>query len=218
MRDPLATYLHDHLAGAALAIDLLKSLQRHNEGEPLVQFAKSLLADIEADRDVLRGLTERVGIGSSAFKELTGWLSEKVSRVKLGGRSPSGFDTFEALEFLQLGIHEKWALWQALAVVAATHERLRGTDFLRLATRAATQESQVEQQRLQARDWFSSLLPSLYFLKFFSLSVRSDVQTGSRERYCVKGTRSVTSKVTSRADHLTRCVNLWIMSTPRQFD
>ena len=41
-------------------------------------------------------------------------------------------------------------LWQALAVVAATDERLRGTDFLRLATRAATQESQVEQQRLQA--------------------------------------------------------------------
>ena len=150
MSDPLATYLHDHLAGATLAIDLLKSLQRHKEGEPLGQFAKSLLADIEADREVLRGLTERVGIGSSAFKELTGWLSEKVSRVKLGGRSPSDFDTFEALEFLQLGIHGKWALWQALAVVAAADERLRGTDFLRLATRAATQESQVEQLRLQA--------------------------------------------------------------------
>jgi hypothetical protein len=150
MSDPLATYLHDHLAGAALAIDLLKSMQRNNAGEPLGQFAESLLADIEADRDVLRRLTERVGIGSSAFKELTAWLSERVSRVKLGGRSPSSFGTFEALEFLQLGIHGKWALWQALAVVAATDERLRGTDFLRLATRAATQESQVEQQRLQA--------------------------------------------------------------------
>jgi hypothetical protein len=47
MSDPLATYLHDHLAGAALAIDLLKSMQRNNTGEPLGQFAKSLLADIE---------------------------------------------------------------------------------------------------------------------------------------------------------------------------
>jgi hypothetical protein len=60
MSGPLATYLHDHLAGAALAIDLLKSLQRHNEAEPLGQFAKSLLAGIEADREVLRGLRERV--------------------------------------------------------------------------------------------------------------------------------------------------------------
>jgi|HubBroStandDraft_4_1064222.scaffolds.fasta_scaffold182626_1 hypothetical protein len=150
MSDPLSTYLHDHLAGAALAIDLLKSMQRNNAGEPLGQFAKSLLADIEADRDLLRGLAEQVGVRSSAFKELIAWLSEKVSRVKLGGQTPSDFGTFEALEFLQLGIHGKWALWQALAVVAAADERLRGTDFLRLATRAATQESQVEQLRLQA--------------------------------------------------------------------
>lgn len=150
MSNPLATYLHDHLAGAAVAIDLLKSMQRSNAGQPLGQFAESLLADIEGDRDVLRQLAERVGVGSSAFKELSAWLSEKVSRVKLGGQSPSDFGTFEALEFLQLGIHGKWALWQALAVVAATDERLRGTDFLRLATRAATQESQMEQQRLQA--------------------------------------------------------------------
>jgi hypothetical protein len=149
MSDPLAIYLHDHLAGAALAIDLLKSMQRNHAGEPLGQFAKSLLADIEADRDVLRELTGRVGVGSSAFKQLTAWLSEKVSRVKLGGQSPNDFGTFEALEFLQLGIHGKWALWQTLAVVAVTDERLRGTDFLRLATRAATQESQVEQLRLQ---------------------------------------------------------------------
>jgi ABC-type hemin transport system ATPase subunit len=99
---------------------------------------------------VLRGLAEQVGVGSSAFKELTAWLSQKVNRVKLAGESPSDFGTFEALEFLQLGIHGKWALWQALAVVATTDERLRGTDFLRLATRAATQESQVEQMRLQA--------------------------------------------------------------------
>jgi hypothetical protein len=182
----------------------LKSLRRHDEGEPLGQFAKSLLADIEADRDVLRGLTERVGIGSSAFKELTGWLSEKVSRVKLGGRSPSRFDTFEALEFLQLGIHGKWALWQALAAVAATDERLRGMDFLRLATRAATQESQVEQQRLQAaRLVFEPaaqfILPKI-FLSFGTIGRANWIE----ERCCVKVTCSVTSKVTSSAPIILR--------------
>ncbi len=85
MSDPLATYLHDHLAGAALAIDLLKSMQRNNTGEPLGQFAKSLLADIEADRDVLRGLAEQVGVGSSAFKELTAWLSAEGKPGQVGG-------------------------------------------------------------------------------------------------------------------------------------
>jgi hypothetical protein len=34
-------------------------------GEPLGQFAKSLLADIEADRDVLRGLAEQVASGTA---------------------------------------------------------------------------------------------------------------------------------------------------------
>jgi hypothetical protein len=135
---------------------------------------------------------------------VTGWLSDKVSRVKLGGRSPSGFGIFEALEFLQLGIHGKWALWQALAVVAATDERLRGADFLRLATRAATQESQVEQQRLHAaRLVFEPaaqlILPEIV-LSFGTIRRANWIE----ERYCLKATRSVTSKVRSSAPIILR--------------
>jgi hypothetical protein len=36
---------------------------------------------------------------------LSAWLSEKLSRIKLGGQSENDLRTFEALEFLQLGIH-----------------------------------------------------------------------------------------------------------------
>jgi hypothetical protein len=77
-------------------------------------------------------------------------MSEKVSRIKLGGQSGGDLTTFEALEFLMLGIHGKWALWRALAVVAATDSRLQGTDFPHLIARAGTQEVQVEQRRMEA--------------------------------------------------------------------
>jgi len=150
MSDPLAIYLHDHLAGAALAIELLESMREQHAGKPLGKFATGLLVEIEADRDVLRGLSERVGAGSNAFKELTAWLAERLSRVKLGGQRAADLETFEALEFLQLGIHGKLALWRALAVAAATDARLKSTDFSRLAERAKEQENSVEQQRLEA--------------------------------------------------------------------
>jgi hypothetical protein len=150
MSDPLSIYLHDHLAGAALAIELLESMSEQHAGKPLGQFASGLLVEIEQDRDVLRGLSERVGPASNAVKELAAWLAERLSRVKLRGQRDKDLETFEALEFLQLGIHGKLALWRALAVAAATDARLKATDFSHLAGRAEAQENGVEQQRLEA--------------------------------------------------------------------
>jgi hypothetical protein len=148
MSDPLATYLHDHLAGSVHAIDLLESMRNQHAGEPLGHFAPGLLVEIEADRDVLRELAERLGVGSSGLKELAAWVGEKVSRIKLGSHDAGGFGTFEALELLELGIHGKRALWCALAVVAETDARLQSTDYACLAARAETQEASVEEQRL----------------------------------------------------------------------
>ena len=45
MDNPLATYLHDHLAGADAAIDLLQNLRDQHSDEPLGQFAAELLAE-----------------------------------------------------------------------------------------------------------------------------------------------------------------------------
>ncbi|HWO30617.1 MAG TPA: hypothetical protein VNO32_17615 [Candidatus Acidoferrum sp.] len=157
MSEPLAIYLQDHLAGASLAIELLKSMRDQHSGAPLGDFAATLLAEIEADHDVLRALAERTGSGSSAVKELGAWLTEKVSRVKLSRQSENDLKTFEALEFLQLGIHGKWALWRALDAVAARDVRLQGTDFAKLIARAEIQEAEVEHRRLEAaRAAFSS--------------------------------------------------------------
>jgi hypothetical protein len=148
MSDPLATYVHDHLAGAVVAITLLEAIRDQYAGERLGQFAAELLVEVEADRAVLQGLAERVGVGSSRLKEAAAWVGEKVSRLKLRHRAAGVLGTFEALEALALGILGKLALWRALAMIAAVDVRLGGIDFDHLATRAEAQHAQVEERRL----------------------------------------------------------------------
>jgi hypothetical protein len=64
MENPLAIYLHDHLAGAALAVDLLEALRDKHPKEPLGDFAAMMLSEVEADRSMLKNLADRIGSGS----------------------------------------------------------------------------------------------------------------------------------------------------------
>jgi hypothetical protein len=148
--DPLATYLHDHLGGSKAAIDLLQAMRERQKDQPLGDFVAYLLAEVQVDRDTLQRLAEKVGSGSNVLKELSGWIGEKVTRLKLGQSSGEDFGTFEALEFLALGVRGKMGLWEALDVASALDARLRGYDFKQLAARAQSQYEKVEQQRLEA--------------------------------------------------------------------
>jgi hypothetical protein len=148
MTDTLATYLHDHLAGAEHALETLRNLSERHANEPLGRFAAELHGGIDADRNVLGGLAERIGAGSSQVKEMGAWVSEKITRMRLND-SANGFGTFEALEFLELGIRGKRLLWVVLSEAATNDERLQGLDYGKLVERAETQEAQVEKRRLQ---------------------------------------------------------------------
>jgi hypothetical protein len=151
MNDPLTIYLHDHLAGSKVAIDLLGAVRDQHAREPLGQFATELLVEIEEDRAVLRELIERVGAGrSSRVKEGIAWLIEKGARVKLHRHASRDLGTLQMLETLALGILGKLALWQALAVVAETDSRFSSVDFNHLAARAQAQHGRVEERRLEA--------------------------------------------------------------------
>jgi len=57
-----------------------------------------------------------------------------------------GLGLFEALEFLQLGIHGKGALWSAFAPADA---HLCGIDFASLCERAEVHETEVDHWRLK---------------------------------------------------------------------
>lgn len=150
MSDNLATYLHDHLAGAVAGLELVEALRDQHEGEALGRFAAQLSGEIEADRRSLEELAKRVGPGGNPLKEATAWLAEKVSRLKLGRQAGGELGTFEALEALALGILGKQALWDALAVVSPQDPRLRGWDFGDFSRRAQAQHGRVEEQRLNA--------------------------------------------------------------------
>jgi hypothetical protein len=148
MIDPLGTYLADHLAGAMHAIEVLKNIKSQYGEQPLGQFARNILKEVEADRDTLKELAERAGSGSSTIKETAAWVAEKFSRLKLSHDPANGIGTFEALEFLVLGIHGKLVLWRALASVSSDDSRLRGMDYQRLIARAESQYASVEEHRI----------------------------------------------------------------------
>jgi hypothetical protein len=148
MNDPLGTYLADHLAGAMHAIEVLKNISSEYAEEPLGQFARNIAKEIEADRNTLKELAERVGSGSSTIKETAAWVAEKFSRLKLDHDPANSIGTFEALEFLVLGIHGKLVLWRALAAVSSDDVRLQGMDYQRLIARAESQYASMEEHRL----------------------------------------------------------------------
>jgi hypothetical protein len=149
MSEPLSTYLQDHLAGAAHAIDLVEFMRDQHPTDELGQFAAGLLVEINADRDKLRQLADRVGAGSSSIKEITARISEKFARLKLRHDAEGGLGIFEALEFLAIGIHGKLELWRALEAIAAVDPRLKDMDFAHLADRAENQHAEVEKHRLR---------------------------------------------------------------------
>jgi hypothetical protein len=147
MSDPLVTYLEDHKAGAGLAIGLLQAMRTRHDDESLSQFAASMLILVEED-ETLRRLAKKIGTGSNILKEAAAWVGEKASRIKLGAGSSGDFGTFEALEFLSLGIQGKLSLWHALEVAAVSDDRLGELDFETLISRANAQYAKVEERRL----------------------------------------------------------------------
>jgi hypothetical protein len=63
------------------------------------------------------------------IKEAAGWLSEKTTRLKFGHSMANSFGTFQAIEFLSLGILGKVALWRALETLSLSDSRLSGIPF-----------------------------------------------------------------------------------------
>jgi hypothetical protein len=141
----LATYLNDHLAGAASALELLT----HLEQTPTVT---ALKAEISADREELEGLMRHLGIERSRTRQLMGWLAEKAAllKLKMDDVDETGLHRLEALEALALGIEGKRALWGALASAGVYGTPPRAIDYKRLEDRADEQRGRVETLRLQA--------------------------------------------------------------------
>src|SRR5918911_5282043 len=124
----LATYLNDHLAGAVAAIELLEHLEKTHAGTATERALRELRADVEADRQELEALIDRLDLKASGPRRAAAWLTERVARLKLRLDDPSGgaLRLLESLEAVAVGIHGKLALWRALAAAAAQPRPPRG--------------------------------------------------------------------------------------------
>jgi hypothetical protein len=152
MLDPLlAIYLNDHLAGATLGVELARRLRGSNRDDP--EFGPALAevcAEIEQDRETLKTVMERLGVGQSKLKPLVAVLGERVGRLKLNGRllGYSPLSRLDELELLQLGVTGKRRLWRALEHTHA--DDLGGFEPAALAERATGQLRRLEALHLKA--------------------------------------------------------------------
>src|SRR5689334_9178391 len=132
-REHLATYLNDHLAGSASAIEILQHLQA--EATDITPDLTTLRTEIESDRGELKSLMDRLGILESRVRKVGSWIAETLTEVKLEADDESGgaLRRLERLEAIALGIDGKAALWSALNAASAIAPELRGPDYDALA-------------------------------------------------------------------------------------
>lgn len=147
-RDPLSTYLNDHLAGATAGVELAERVASWYAGRPAEASLRVVADAIAEDRQALIQLQSRLGFPPSSMKAAAGWVSEKVTRLKLRRRvtGDATLTRLMALETLSLGIAGKRALWESLKVSDGSARF--GVDLDNLIERADQQRTEVERYRL----------------------------------------------------------------------
>ena len=148
MDDPLVSYLHDHRAGSSFAVELLEKLADEFSATLSGDVAGELLEDVQADRQILHELIDKVGKPGLDMYDALGWVTERLSRFKLKHDDPSGIGALEAFETIGLGILGKRALWEALRVRQNADPRVAGFDYDVLIGRAEQQFEKANQYRL----------------------------------------------------------------------
>jgi hypothetical protein len=151
MGELLAIYLNDHLAGATVGVELARRLQTSNEDDR--EFGPALVeicAEVETDRETLKAVMDRLGVGQSKLKPAAAVLGERLGRLKLNGRlwGYSPLSRLDELELLQVGVVGKRRLWRALEHTHA--DDLSGFELDVLAERATGQLRRLEALHLKA--------------------------------------------------------------------
>lgn len=147
----LAIYLNDHLAGATAGVELARRLRGSNEDDPgFGPMLTEICAEVEEDREALKEVMDRLGVGQSRLKPAAAVLGERLGRLKLNGQllGYSPLSRLDELELLQLGVTGKRRLWGALEHTHA--EDLAGVDLAALAERATAQLRRLEALHLKA--------------------------------------------------------------------
>jgi hypothetical protein len=159
----LGIYLNDHLAGSTMGLELVKRARGSNEGTEYGEVLGRVAAEIQEDREELQRLMASLDIGRDHVKVLTGWVAEKVGRLKPNGQLTgySPLSRLIELEALALGITGKLSLWEALSEVADDDSRIDRAQLSQLSQRAERQRTDVWRMRQRAaREALSAKAPA----------------------------------------------------------
>lgn len=150
-RDPLLTYLRDHLAGAVGALELLELLRVRAADPEVRSAAEQFHSEISADREALESVAKELGGGASSLKDAGAWIGEKLARIKLGAlrETIEGLALLEAIEAVALGITGKIALWNSLIALSEVEPALPRVNYQDLKSRANQQHERIELLRLR---------------------------------------------------------------------
>ena len=122
--------------------------ERAASGDDISQFRLGQVG--QRDLQTLSGLMHRLGVTRNPAKQVTTWVLEKASRVKLSGLSAGSeqLGIYLSLETLSLGVEGKAALWTALREIKAGYPELQSVDLDHLIERAQQQRAILERQRI----------------------------------------------------------------------
>lgn len=149
-RKYLSIYPRDHLAAAVGGLELTQRLRENKRDSELGSELEALLVEIDADRQILEGVMEQLGVEPSNLKTAAAWFGEKLARLKLNGnivrRSP--LSRVVELEGLVMGVEGKRGLWESLDASPVATE-FSEFDFPGLIERA---EDQLDRLRTLHRE------------------------------------------------------------------
>jgi hypothetical protein len=142
--------LNDHLAGSVAAVALIDDLAQSDIDLGLKEVLARLKREINEEQQVLRKVMSECSIREESVKKAMAWLGEKLSRWKIGSKTPDGncLPLMMGLEVLCLGITGKLLGWRVLAVVFGPKLSSLGINIEQLEHRAAAQRDLVERHRL----------------------------------------------------------------------
>ena len=145
----LRIYLNDHFAGSTGGVGLAKRARDNCTDPARTAMWKSVSAEVEEDRAVLKQMMSRLGVSRSPVKAALGRVGEKLGHLKPNGQvtGPSELGQFVELEMMLLGVTGKLALWRVLS--KAGDPALRSFDFPALIERAESQRDRLDGHRLE---------------------------------------------------------------------
>jgi hypothetical protein len=143
LRNPelLGIYCNDHLASATGGIELVSRMLGTHKGDRFEQPLEQLLSELREEKAAYLRIMADLGIPVRQYKQLAGWMGEKVARFKLNGHllSRSPLSDLVEFEFMASGVRAKRSGFETLRIAAEADPRLPKDELDRLIDQAHRQ-------------------------------------------------------------------------------